>query len=272
MSYSNMKPLSAQTHQYLADWVKKGGILIYCGKDDDPYQSVMEWWNTKGNHFSAPSEHLFRLLKINPTSTGEKFKVGKGVVYVIRKDPKEFVMEANGGKHFIDIVTHAYENDAKAGKLSFKNSFYLKRGPFDIVSVMDESINNDSFVVKGPVIDLFDPALPVLAEKIITPGHQAFLYDLSRVKNKTQPQVLASAARIYEEKITKHSYSFICKSPLNTINSMRILLPAAPEKSEAIDDKGNPITLIKKSWDAVSHIYFLSFDNNPDGVTVEVSW
>jgi len=272
VSYSNMKPLSAQTHEYLANWVKKGGVLIYCGKDDDPYQSVMEWWNTKGNHFTAPSEHLFQLLKINPTSADQKFKVGKGAVYVIRKDPKEFVMEANGSKHFVDIVMNAYENDAKAGKISFKNSFYLERGPYDIVSVIDESINSDSFVVKGPVIDLFDPALPVLTEKIITCGHQAFLYDLRRVKNKIQPQVLASASRIYNEKRTNHSYFFICKSPLNTVNSMRILLPSAPEKLEAIDDRGNAVKLISKSWDAGSHTCYLSFDNDPDGVTVKVLW
>lgn len=272
VSYSNMKPQSPKIHEYLAAWVKKGGVLIYCGKDDDPYQSVMEWWNTKGNHFTAPSEHLFQLLKINPTSADQKFKVGKGAVYVIRKDPKEFVMEANGGKHFVDIVMHAYEDDAKAGKLFFKNSFYLERGPYDIVSVMDESVNSDSFIVKVPVIDLFDPALPVLDEKIIKPGHQAFLYDLSRIKNKTQPQVLASASRVYNEKRTKSSYSFICKSPLNTINSMRILLPVSPEKLNAVDDKGNPVNLINKSWDAGSHTYYLSFDNNPDGVTIKVLW
>jgi hypothetical protein len=272
VSYSNMKPSSAQTHQYLADWVKKGGVLVYCGKDDDPYQSVMEWWNTKGNHFTAPSAHLFQLMKISPTSADQKFKVGKGVVYVIRKDPKTFVMESGGSRHFVDIVKQAYENDAKAGKLTFKNSFYLERGPYDIISVMDESINLDPYIVNAPVIDLFDPELPVLSKKTVLAGQQAFLYDLNRIKNKKKPQVLASASRIYEEDIKPHSYSFISKSPVNTTNSMRVLLPQAPKEVTLSDSKGNKLSDVKTSWHNASHTCYLSFENSPDGTKVELAW
>ena len=85
MSYSNMKPNSAEVHQHIADWVKKGGVLIYCGRDDDPYQSVMEWWDTGKNKYSAPSQHLFKLLGIKLTDSVQRFKVGKGAVYVIRR-------------------------------------------------------------------------------------------------------------------------------------------------------------------------------------------
>src|SRR5688500_9455525 len=93
MSYSNMKPSTPEVHEHIADWVNKGCVLIYCGKDDDPYQTVMEWWNTKGNNFAAPSAHLFQQLKINPPASGDqRFNVGKGAVYVIREHPKEFVM------------------------------------------------------------------------------------------------------------------------------------------------------------------------------------
>lgn len=273
VSYSNMKPVSAQVHQYLADWVKKGGVLMYCGKDDDPYQSVMEWWNTKGNHFTAPSEHLFRLLKINAPSSGDqKFEAGKGAVYVVRQNPKEFVMEANGGLHFVDFVKQAYENDAKAGKLVFKNSLYVQRGPYDIVSVMDESTGNEPYIVDGPVIDLFDPQLPVLAKKTVSPGQQALLYNVSRVQNKNLPQVLASASRIYEEDVKPNGYSFVSKSPLNTTNSMRILLPQAPKETTVTDSKGEKLTGIKSSWDAASQTLYLSFENNPDGTNVKISW
>lgn len=273
ISYSNMKPVTAQVHQYLADWVKKGGVLIYCGKDDDPYQSVMEWWNTKGNHFAAPAAHLFQLLAIKPPASGDqKFKAGKGAVYVIRQNPKEFVMEANGSAHFIDFVKKAYENDAKAGRLLFKNSLSVQRGPYDIVSVMDESISNEPFIVNEPVIDLFDPQLPVLAKKTIAPGHQALLYNLGRVTNKKQPQVLASASRIYEEVVKPNEYSFVSKSPINTTNSLRILLPAEPKKIVLTDSKNEKLTDVKSSWDEPSHTSYLSFENSPDGTKVEINW
>jgi len=273
ISYSNMKPVSAQVHEQLADWVKKGGVLVYCGKDDDPYQSVMEWWNTKGNHFKAPSEHLFRLLDIKaPASGDQKFKAGKGTVYVIRQNPKEFVMEQNGSAHFVDLVKQAYENDAKAGKLAFKNSLYVQRGPYDILSVMDESISNEPYIINEPVIDLFDPQLPVLTKKTVNPGQQALLYNLSRVTNKKHPQVLASASRIYEENVRPGEYSFVSKSPSNTTNSMRILLPEAPKETTLTDSKGEKLTDVKSSWDAASKTYYLSFANNPDGTNVRLSW
>jgi hypothetical protein len=272
VSYSNMKPVSPAVHASLAAWVKQGGVLIYCGRDDDPYQSVMEWWNTKGNKFTAPSQHLFKLLNINPSANKEKYNVGKGAVYVIRQNPKEFVLEANADTKFIDLVKQGYENDAKAGKLVFKNSLYLERGPYDVVSVMDENADNKPYTIKGPVIDLFDPQLPVLAGKTINPGEQGLLYNVNRVANKAKPQVLAGAARVYNEKVQGASYSFVAKSPIKTLNSMRVLLPTKPKVTKVTDCNGQEITDAKTSWDASSNTLYLGFANNPDGIKVSLSW
>jgi hypothetical protein len=272
VSYSNMKPVSPAVHASLAAWVKQGGVLIYCGRDDDPYQSVMEWWNTKGNKFTAPSQHLFKLLNINAASGKQKFNVGKGTVYIVRQNPKEFVLEANADTKFIDLVKQGYEKDAKAGKLVFKNSLYLERGPYDVVSVMDENADNKPYTIKGPVIDLFDPQLPVLAEKTINPGEQALLYNVNRVANKTKPQVLAGAARVYNEKVQGASYSFVAKSPIKTLNSMRVLLPAKPKVTKVTDSNGQEITDAKTSWDASSNTLYLGFANSPDGIKVSLSW
>jgi hypothetical protein len=272
MSYSNMKPMSADVHKYLADWVNRGGVLVYCGRDDDPYQKVMEWWNTKGNNFAAPSAHLFRLLHIKPTSAQHPFNVGKGKVYVVRQNPSAFVMEANGDTSYIDLLKGAYKNDAKAGELVIKNHFYLQRGPYDIVSVMDEGASSEPYVINGPVIDLFDPQLPALDKKTVQPGTQAFLYNIGRVADKHKPQVLASACRIYEEMISDKAYSFIAKSPLNTRNSMRILLPAAPAQTIVTDSKGEKATDVRSAWDAASGTLYLGFDNSPDGIKVSIAW
>jgi hypothetical protein len=272
MSYSNMKPVSAAIHTSLANWVKQGGILIYCGRDDDPYQSVMEWWNTKGNKFTAPSQHLFKLLNINPTGDDQKFKVGKGAVYVMRQNPKEYVLEAGKDDNYISTVKQAYEKDAKAGELSFKNSLYLERGPYDVVSVLDENADSKPYTIKGPVIDLFDPQLPVLAEKVVNPGEQSLLYVVGRVTNKKQPQVLASASRIYNENIQGNSYAFVAKSPAKTLNSVRVLLPAQPKETKVTDSTGQNISDVKTAWDASSNTLFLGFANSPDGVKVDLKW
>ncbi|RYY36476.1 MAG: hypothetical protein EOP46_06295 [Sphingobacteriaceae bacterium] len=272
MSYSNMKPMAPEAHEQLAKWVKNGGVLVYCGRDDDPYQTVMEWWNTKGNQFKAPSEHLFKQLGIKPDSAHTKFTVGKGTVHVIRRNPKEFVMESQNAPLYIKTIKEAFETDAKGGELSFKNSLYVERGPYDIVSVMDESVGQKPYIINGPVIDLFDPELPVLQQKKVYPDRQAFLYAVNRVPNKKQPQVLASASRVYNEKSTAKSYQFLAKSPVNTINSMRVLLPAKPKTTTVTDSSGKKITDVKTSWDASSSTAYLSFDNSPEGITVSLTW
>ncbi|WP_431199661.1 hypothetical protein ACQ86K_01425 [Mucilaginibacter sp. P19] len=272
MSYSNMKPVSAEVHEQLAAWVKQGGVLIYVGRDDDPYQSVMEWWDTKGNNFKAPSQHLFKLLGINSTGNDQRFAVGKGTVYVLRQNPKEYVMQANNDDNFIKTVKQAYEKDADGGKLKFKNSMYLERGPYDIISVMDENADSKPYMVKGPVIDLFDPQLPVLAEKTINPNEQALLYVVKRVADKKQPQVLASASRVYDEVITENSYSFVAKSPINTLNSARILLPAQPKETVVTDNTGKTIADVKSSWDKSSKTLYLGFANSPEGIKVSIKW
>ncbi|MGZ3839191.1 MAG: hypothetical protein ACXVBI_11520 [Flavisolibacter sp.] len=272
VSYSNMKPPSAEVHQFLADWVKKGGVLIYCGKDDDPYQHVTEWWNTNKNHFKSPSEHLFQVLNINPGVKDQKFKVGKGAVYIIRSDPKEFVLDSAGAKNFIDLVGEAFEKDAHSGKLVFKNSFYLERGPYDIIAVMDECINKDPYKKTGPVIDLFDPKLQVLDQKTVFPGQQALLFDLARIRNKNKPQVLAAASRVYDELIGSKVYSFLSKSPLNTNNSMRILLPGRPLEIVLTNKKGEKLKDVGYSWDEHTRTCFLSFKNDPEGTNVKINW
>jgi hypothetical protein len=272
VSYSNMKPVSPAVHTALAVWVKQGGVLIYCGRDDDPYQSVLEWWNTKGNKFTAPSQHLFKLLGINPASNKPKYSVDKGTVYVVRQNPKEFVLNANADSKFVDLVKQGYESDAKAGKMLFKNSLYLERGPYDVISIMDENEDSKPYTIKGPVIDLFDPQLPVLAEKIINPGEQALLYNVNRIVNKTKPQVLAGAARVYNEKVQGKSYSFVAKSPIKTLNSMRVLLPAKPTVKKITDSKGVEIADVKTSWDESSNTLYMGFANDPEGVEVGLSW
>jgi len=104
------------------------------------------------------------------------------------------------------------------------------------------------------------------------PNEQAFLFNINKVQNPLKPQVLAAAARIYDEVSGKNKYSFIAKSPVNTTNVMRVLLPSAPKKVTITDSKGNALAGTQNSWDKSSRTCFLSFENYPDGVRVAFSW
>lgn len=260
MTYSSMKPLDPEAHQAIAEWVKQGGRLIYCGRDDDPYQTVQEWWNQNGLSYTAPSQHLFELMQMPQQAAGGLYRYGKGSVRVIRQDPKEFVLTAGGDAPLMEAIEEAY------GTVKQKNSFYLERGPYVLGAVVDENVTgSEPMRIEGSYIDLFDPKLPCIREKVVQPGEQTFLYDLKKVKNRRRPQVLAAASRQYDESVTRHSYAFTSKSPANTDNVMRILLPREPKRVYA--DVSS-----QSSWDAESHTLLLQFENRPDGVCVKIEW
>lgn len=273
MSYSNMKPMKSEYHKYIAEWVQDGGVLVYCSKDIDPYQTVMEWWNSDGNSYEAPSQHLFESMGLESLTpaTGE-YACGKGKVYVIREEPKEFVINAGNDSYYFETIQKAFENSPNIGKLETKNSLYLERGPYIIAAVMDESISNDPMLLKGIYIDLFDPELPVLSEKSITPGQQAFLYNVEFIKNKRKPAVLCGASRIYDEVSKKGFYSFTAKSPLETNNVSRVSLPRKPSEVVVKNPVGDVITSAEHEWDETSGTCLIKFENDPDGVLVEIKW
>ncbi len=272
MSYSNMKPSTPEGHKHIAEWVKKGGVLVYCGRDIDPFQSVQEWWNTGAMQYKVASDHLFEQLNIKTSDKNGEYKYGDGTVYIIRQDPKEFVLEAEKDQEFVSIVKRLYEQTAKAGTFVYKNNFYLERGVYDLISVLDEGVSDEPYIQKGRLIDLFDPELPVVNEKKVFSGEQAFLLNVDRVPDQKKPQVLAAASRVYDEQVEKGSYSFITKSPLNTTNVMRILLPKTPKECHISDATGNKLNDAVWEWDEESKTSLLHFENNPAGVKVSFSW
>lgn len=269
MSYANMKPMSSESHKYIAEWVKKGGNLIYCAQDKDPYQQVLEWWNQNGNSYQSPSGHLFELMGMKPDAMAGEYLYGKGSVRIIREDPKEFVLKADADNEYVQAIQKMYENGDRTEKLLFKNSFYLERGPYEIAAVMDDGVDNTPFVLNGMFIDLFDFTLPVLTKCIVEPGKQALLFNINKVENLERPQVLASAARVEEEMIDKNTYTVVMKSPKETTNVMRVLFPAKPFNVQISDATGNTVQGAECVWDDSSKTYFLRFENSPEGVTVK---
>ncbi len=270
MSYSNMKPMDQAAHEHIAEWVENGGTLVYAGRDADAFQSVQEWWNTNGNDFKAPSEDLFQKLGLKAPFKAGEFEYGKGKVCILRNDPKEFVLQENNDEEYVSTIQKLYEEET-GNELEFKNYFNLTRGAYEIISVVDENADQSPYTIKGKLIDLFDSKIPVLDEKQVNPGEQALLFNIGGVENPETPQVLASAARVYDENVTANDYSFVVKSPLNTTNVMRILLPQKAAKIDVLDEAGNPLP-VDFEWDEPSKTCFLSFENYPDGVSVKLSW
>ncbi|MDR2362342.1 MAG: hypothetical protein LBD91_06390 [Prevotellaceae bacterium] len=270
ISYANMKPMKPEYHLHIAQWVRNGGVLLYCGQDVDPYQNVMEWWNTGGNTYPVPSAHLFETLGLGAAPATGEYACGKGKVYVLRDEPKTFVLQPDNDARYFATVQKAFETAPNAGSLELKNYLYLERGPYVIAATLDESVSDDPLLLQGPYIDLFDPELPVLQTKTVAPGEQAFLYDVHRV-DKTKPAVLCGASRVYDITDGHRSYTFTAKSPANTTNVLRVYLPQKPVHVHVTDDTGAEITA-EHTWDALSHTSRLQFENSPEGIRVAIEY
>ena len=81
-------------------------------------------------------------------------------------------------------------------------------------------------------------------------------------------RIAAIIHKISNEERGKRYYSYVAKSPSETSNISRVLLPACP-KSVKIDGK-EKIDL--RNWDKQSSTYLIAFENNPDGVNVTFEW
>lgn len=269
MSYANMKPLMPEYHEVIADWVREGGALIYLGRDDDPFQGVREWWNQGEYAYKAPADHLFKILGFAFPTGKQTYRVGRGVVTVFRKNPKEMVIGMDRGYELRNLVKQVLKMTQQREYIQEKNVLHLIRGSYDITAVLDESFTTDPFVVKGPVIDLYDPTLPVLAEKTINPGERSFLYDLTRLADRATPQILAVASGVESEEREVNLYRFQLKGPANTRGAARVYLPAAAQHVAGQTASGEPVE-VKHEWDAGSKTMFLSYANDPEGVKFEI--
>ena len=265
MTYSNMKPLDAEAHRHIADWVKKGGRLLFVGSDRDPFQNVREWWTTGGNSYTAASQHLFEQLGLDRNAGEGSYKVGKGEVRVMRNDPKEHILTEGGDKDYMGSIADLY---GKKKGMELKNNFLLHRGHYVVAAVMDESVSDAPLTMKGRYIDLFDPELPIVEDVTLNPGTQALLIDLGKVEEKKTPKVLAASFRESDEKVTPQSYSFTAKSPVDTDGIARVALPKRP-KSVKIDGVES---LESSRWNPESKTYLIAFDNKPEGRNVSITY
>ncbi len=258
MSYANMKPLKPEYHDILAKWVREGGALMYVGRDNDPYQTIREWWNQGEYQYDAPSEHLFQQLGFPAKPESRTEKVDNGFVTILRKNPKEIAEQDGGGEELRFLARSIFQKLGLENKWKETNVLHVQRGPYDIVSVLDESVSQEPCRIPGPVIDLYDPALPVLEEKVIEPGERAFLLSLKRWKREA-PCVLASAARVSDEERKGNSYSFTLKGPAGTRGIACVLLP---------DERENLSIRCSAEDFAVEgeEPLVLRFANDPDGV------
>jgi hypothetical protein len=207
LSYDGQKPLSPDVHPPLVDWIKRGGVLVFCDADADPYLNVRDWWNTNGKNYKTPREHLFELLGLDDSAAPDTFHpVGKGGLIWLHQRPVDFSLNQQGA----DEVVAAGRAAAKQIGVPWRETNYLllRRGPYVITSGLDESIGGQPYELDGRFVNLFDSELQVQEKISLVPGARGFLVDLDSLPDQG-PQLIASACRALLKHHLPHQITYI---------------------------------------------------------------
>ncbi len=236
LSYDGQKPLTPEVHAPLVDWVKRGGVLICCDADADPYLKVREWWNSDGNHYATPRQPLFKALGLDDSvATNQFVPVKNGGLIWLPERPAALSTSAQGADQVVAMARLA------AQKLGLKwresNYLLLQRGPYVIASGMDESVAGDLKILHGRFVNLFDADLRVLENVTLAPGSRYFLRDLNATKG-TKFQLLASAGKVLPAGHDDKTISYVVESVADTPAVLLFQTSKAP-KSITLD--GQPV-------------------------------
>jgi hypothetical protein len=258
LSYHGQKPLSADVHASLADWVKAGGALIVVDDDADPFNRVREWWNENGRKYSTPREQLFEQLGLDPklsTAPDKLMKVGNGTVSWVPQDPDAFASEPDGDVRLLGAVTAAANSVGM--KLREVNHLLLRRGPYVIGAGLDESVPGETRILLGRFVNLFDPELRVQTTVRLAPGSRFFLINLDTVKAKG-PRALATACKVLPTKDDGRTAAFVVEGVGNT---PAIILFSVPAEPRSITLEGQ--ALDGGQYSAKDHLFWVRFPNEP---------
>ena len=180
LSYEFQKPLSAGIHSELADWVRRGGVLIYVGAGSDPFLAADGWWNRDGSATRCDGR-LFESLGLASDIAAGTYEIGKGALILERTDPAYYGRSQEAAEEYRTLISRAAEK-AGLGALVRRNYLLKTRGPYTLAACLEESISEEPLVLTGNYVDLFDAKLPVLREVTIPAGVRRWLLDLDRVK------------------------------------------------------------------------------------------
>ena len=265
LTFEGMKPMKEKDSAAVAEWVKKGGALVFVDNDADPFNMVRSWWNAAPNNFESPRQALFHQLGLLRTTPAGTYKIGKGTLIYSTSSPAALSRSADGGTIVRGLVKQACA--AVGLKYHETNYLSLRRGPYIVAAGLDESINTPPHVIKGNFVNLFDGALPLVNSVTLEPNSRTLLLDLDKIPGKG-PQVLAAACKtLGEQVLLDGTFKFFAAGPDEIKSNVLVRLQSAP-KSVAMD--GTALATDSYSYNAAKHILQIRFTNAAAGHWITV--
>ena len=257
LSYEFMKPEYPDVNNVIAQWVRKGGTLIYVGDGSDPYHGITSWWT---GSYPTAAEHLFSMLGVEEPLDGSMNKVGKGLFCYIKKNPAEFSFSKKGGEELRGYFKKAV-TEAGSG-VEYTNLLSLDRGPYKVISVMDESPVSGKKTFEGVFADMFTPNLEIIRRKTVKPGESALLFDLNKIGNG--PRVIGTSLRVLSLESDDGAVSVRLKGATLKNAVLRLRLPG-PVK--AVDSRLD----VRFENDPLGKTTLLTFDSDGEEISIDMS-
>lgn len=264
LSYEFIKPAGPGVHHAIAEWVGRGGSLVYVGADTDPFHAVREWWNLGGNDYDSPAQHLLETLGLDAKAGGGAYSFGEGKVWVQRVHPAYYTRTAKAAQEYRGIVRKAFE--ATGGTWREQNLLQVRRGPYLIAACLEESVSDKPVVFEGQFLDLFDSKLDVQAKVEVRPGRRAWLMDLGRIR-KDIAEPVASAGRFENWQVEGKKVSFSIRAAKGVHVVSRVVLPGKPQRF-TFDGAG----LDDYDWDSESSTLRWSHSGRAEAIEGTMEW
>lgn len=261
LSYEYIKPKNARVNEELVKWVRDGGTLIYVGDGSDPFHASRLWWREAG--YRTPAEHLFETAGIGRQVHDGSHCVGKGKIITWNMVPARVTLDKALSDEYREMVRDALVS--RGIQWDYRNDLTLRRGPYILSSVMNESVDSQSKVFTGSFVDVLEEGFPVVHRKEICPDECAILVDLDTVP-EGDFRVIATCARVSQPEPAGDGLRFTLRTADRIRSYTRLRLPQAPVHVEAED------TDLAWCWDAQSRTLLLTYDSNGDTVAVHVRY
>jgi len=223
LSYEFLKPSCREVNEALLRWVEKGGALFYVGDGSDPYHEARFWWRADGYH--DPAQHLFEAAGLGRDPAEGSYPIGKGHIHILKQLPAAICLQKDLSDSYRSLVRAAL---AQAGiRWEYRNDLTLRRGPYIISGVMDESVTDAPKVLRGRFADLMAEGYPIITEKVIPPDGCALLFDLDKAEAF---RVIATSARVDDFEEEENAIRFTLRTADKVRSYTRLLLKKEPKK------------------------------------------
>ena len=264
LSYEYMKPESPDVNNALAAWVRGGGTLIYIGDGSDPYHKIKGWWNTGKADYQTPAEHLFEMLGLGRIPGDGVYPVGAGRTAVWNQAPALLCTSASVAEKYRSFIREVLAGGGQ--NWEYCNRLTLRRGPYLISAVMDESVNEEPAVFRGLFADMLENDYAICTEKSIRPDENAILFDFSKIEGEAC-RVVGCSARVNSLDCDEKGFRMEIKGAGSIHAWLRIRLPKPVRAVSAVDEDGNAVS-IGFAWDEQTRTVLLDYDSQAKAVTV----